>query len=291
MHKRESSGAAKLSTQGANLDGPTVASFGDEWANFDQLSLRAEERNQLFARYFSIFNWDALPKAARGFDMGCGSGRWATLVAPQVGHLTCIDPSEEALSVAKCALQQFDNVEFLQASANETGLPPASQDFGYSLGVLHHVPDTQDALNACCSLLKPGAPFLVYLYYRFDTRPLWFRMLWRVSNLVRLTISQCPKHIKAAATDAIAVLVYWPLARFAGLVEYLGGNPAHLPLSFYRATSLYTMRTDSRDRFGTPLEQRFTRAEITRMLQIAGLVAIRFSDQEPFWVATGIKGS
>ena len=32
--------------------------------------------------------------------MGCGSGRWASLVAPRVGHLNCIDPSS-AIDVAK----------------------------------------------------------------------------------------------------------------------------------------------------------------------------------------------
>ena len=39
-----------------------------------------------------------------------------------------------------------------------------SMDFGYSLGVLHHIPDTKEALQKCVSKLKPGAPFLVYLY-------------------------------------------------------------------------------------------------------------------------------
>ena len=50
-------------------------------------------------------------------------------------------------------------------------------DFGYALGVLHHVPNTQEGLNSCIKLLKPGAPFLVYLYYSFDNRPNWYRNL------------------------------------------------------------------------------------------------------------------
>jgi 2-polyprenyl-3-methyl-5-hydroxy-6-metoxy-1,4-benzoquinol methylase len=43
-------------------------------------------------------------------------------------------------------------------------------DFGYSLGVLHHIPDAQKALSDCVKKLKLGAPFLVYLYYSFDNR-------------------------------------------------------------------------------------------------------------------------
>jgi hypothetical protein len=34
------------------------------------------------------------------------------------------------------------NVQFHQASVAASGLQPNSQDFGYSLGVLHHVPNT-----------------------------------------------------------------------------------------------------------------------------------------------------
>ena len=37
------------------------------------------------------------------------------------------------------------------------------------------------------------------------------------------------------------------------------------------------MRTDARDRFGTPLEQRFTKSEIKKMMEEAGLEKIKFS--------------
>ena len=49
------------------------------------------------------------------------------------------------------------------------------------------------------------------------------------------------------------------------------------------------MRTDSRDRFGTPLELRFTRVQIERMLLDAGLRDIVFSDGEPYWCAVGFR--
>ena len=48
-------------------------------------------------------------------------------------------------------------------------------DFGYSLGVLHHLEDTQAGMAACVRKLKPGAPFLVYIYYALENRPIWFR--------------------------------------------------------------------------------------------------------------------
>jgi len=88
-------------------------------------------------------------------------------------------------------------------------------DFGYTLGVLHHIPDTLAGLTACVSKLKPGAPFLMYLYYAFDNRPLWYRILWRLSGLARNVISHLLHGLRFVVSQIIAVLVYWPLARLA----------------------------------------------------------------------------
>lgn len=276
------------SPQAKNLDTATVQSFGDEWSRFDQSSLPSDEAQKIFDDYFAVFPWERLPSEACGFDMGCGSGRWAKIMAGKVRHLHCIDPSS-ALDVAKVALEHASNVTFHQASVDDGVLPSGSQDFGYSLGVLHHIPDTPAAIRACVAMLKPGAPFLVYLYYAFDNRAALFKATWRVSDAMRRVIYRLPSGLKHLVTDMIAMLVYWPLARLSLLVEKLGIDPAGVPLSYYRRHSFYTLRTDSRDRFGTPLEQRFTRQQIQHMLEAAGLRDIRFSDRQPFWCAVGIK--
>jgi len=273
---------------GRNLDVDTVKSFGDEWSRFDQLELAESEANRIFDEYFAVFPWEKLPKDATGFDMGCGSGRWAKLMAPRVGRLHCIDPSS-ALDVAKKTLSKEANVSFHQASIDEILLPPNSQDFGYALGVLHHVPDTAGALRSCVELLKPGAPFQLYLYYAFDNRSVAFKLIWRCSDLLRRAVCRLPAKLKHLMTDTLAVLVYFPLARVSLIAERMGLSVASIPLSYYRNHSFYTMRTDSRDRFGTPLEHRFTRKEIAAMMDAAGLDDVRFSDCAPYWCAVGIK--
>lgn len=272
-----------------NIDIETVRSFGDEWSRFDQSALSETEHQALFELYFHIFPWSQIKAPSVGFDMGCGSGRWAALVAPRVGHLSCIDPSPEALEVARRKIGHQPNVSFLNGSVDTPGLEPNSQDFGYSLGVLHHIPDTGKAISQCTQLLKPGAPFLVYLYYSFDNRPRWFRLLWQASEGIRALVSRMPGFAKPLITDPVALLVYYPLARLAWAGERIGFDTRNFPLHGYRNTSLYTMRTDSRDRFGTPLEQRFSRREIREMMESAGLQNIRFSEQGPYWCAVGWK--
>ncbi len=272
-----------------NIDLLTVKGFGEEWSAFDQTELDPIEHRQLFDAYFSIFPFGSLPQNAEGFDLGCGSGRWDALVADRVGILHCIDPSDDALSVARRRLSEYNNVQFHLADASTIPLEDLSQDFGYSLGVLHHIPDTETALADCVRKLKPGAPFLVYLYYNFDNRPWWFRLVWKASDVGRRKICRLPFALRKAITSVIAAFVYYPLSRLAMFLEKLGFNVETLPLSAYRRTSFYTMRTDALDRFGTRLEQRFSRNEIKAMMRRCGLTEIRFREDSPYWVACGVK--
>jgi hypothetical protein len=74
-------------------------------------------------------------------------------------------------------------------------------------------------------------------------------------------------------------------------MEAPGLNARNVPLYDDRQHSFYTLRTDARDRFGTPLEHRFTRELIAAMLRRAGLEDVHFSDGAPFWCVAGFRGA
>jgi SAM-dependent methyltransferase len=173
------------------------------------------------------------------------------------------------------------------ASVGDLPFDDASMDFAYSLGVLHHVPDTRAALRSAVRILKPGAPLLVYLYYALDNRPSWYRALWKATDVVRRAVSRSPLPVRVGITSVMAAVVYLPLARLAKLMGAVGLRADAVPLAFYRDRSFYTMRTDAFDRFGTRLEQRFTAAEVREMMEAAGLVDVQLSPSEPFWCAVG----
>ncbi len=271
----------------SNADPATVEGFGGECSRFDQSEQPPAEVQHLFDAYFKLFPWSSLPEKAVGFDLGCGSGRWARLVAPRVGALHCVDASDEALDVARKNLAALPNCTFHHASVDDIPLAGGSMDFGYSLGVLHHIPDTAAGIRACVAKLKPGAPFLVYLYYAFDNRPAWFRALWRASEAGRQVVSRLPGRARYAASDVLAAAVYFPLARTAAVLEGFGVDVDAFPLSAYRARSFYAMRTDALDRFGTRLERRFTSAEVGKMMRDAGLRDVVVSSGFPYWMAIG----
>ena len=263
-----------------------VKDFGNEWKRFDQSIVKKSELKNIFDQYFNIFPLKELNKNLVGFDLGCGSGRWAKFIAPKVKKLNCIDPSVEAISVAKKNLINFKNINYINSEVNKKILIKNSQDFGYCLGVLHHIPDTLNGIKICSMMLKKNAPFLIYLYYKFDNRNFLFKSLWEISDFLRLLICFLPFNIKKLFTDFLALLIYYPLAKLSYVIDKFRISTSSIPLSFYKNKSFYTMRTDSLDRFGTKLEKRFTKSEIENLLSMSGFKDIKFSEKAPFWVAT-----
>lgn len=272
-----------------NRDERVVQGFGEEWSRFPQEALDETERSAIFEDYFRIFPWAELSTSAVGADVGCGSGRWADVVASRVGSLVCVDASAEALAVARRNLMKRGNVTFCQTDVGNLPFGDGELDFAYSLGVLHHVPDTGAAIAEVARTLKPGGLALIYLYYAFDNRPWWFRLLWRISDSLRWGISRLPKYVRFRVCDMIAALVYWPLARGAAVLQRCGFILDSFPLWYYRDKSFYVMRTDALDRFGTQLEKRFSQAQIQEMMIVAGFGAIRFNDAQPYWCVLGVK--
>ena len=93
-----------------------------------------------------------------------------------------------------------------------------------------------------------------------------------------------PFKLKKFLTDLIATFVYFPLVLTVRILDTIGIKTINFPLASYKDKSFYTMRTDSLDRFGTKLENRYSKIEIADMLEKSGFKDIKFSNNMPFWV-------
>ncbi|MBX2972245.1 MAG: class I SAM-dependent methyltransferase [Flavobacteriales bacterium] len=266
-------------------DERTIGAFGEEWEKFSTFD--PAEIEHVGAEYFDIVPPELLGPQVVAMDLGCGSGRWTRYLAGRVGHVEALDPSEAVFHAANTH-GDLPNVRWNQADVGGIPFADGTFDLIICLGVLHHVPDTAGALARLVPKLKPGGHLLLYLYYALDGRGPLFRALFALSGLFRRVISAMPGGLKRLVCDVIAFTVYVPacgLARMARAVGIKGWQ--RLPLSYYHDKSLTVLRNDALDRFGTPLEQRFTRAEVERMMRDAGLTSIVFSPAAPYWHALG----
>lgn len=278
-----------ISDDEKNIDKKTLKSFGEEWTKFSHFS--DEEIKNAGEQYFDIVTAEMVNENSFVLDVGCGTGRWAKYLSPKVKFIEAIDPSSAVFSACKF-LENTNNIRVTQASVDNIPFEDKSFDFVFSLGVLHHIPDAQQALNNAVKKLKDKGYFLLYLYYNLENRGLLYKMIFHIVNLKRKFISQLPSSIKTFVCDMIAFVVYFPLVCFATFIKFLFPNKkwySKIPLSYYIGKSFTIIRNDALDRFGTPLEKRFSKKQILNMMTEAGLSGIIFSENEPFWHAIGKK--
>ena len=93
-------------------------------------------------------------------DLGCGVGTVTALLAELVGptgHVVGIDSSAAQLAQARERLNTDGaHIQFVEASATATGLPPGSIDLVYCRFLLIHLPEPERALREMFALLKPN---------------------------------------------------------------------------------------------------------------------------------------
>ncbi len=270
-----------------------IRDFGEEWERFDFLD--EEELRSLQEQFLKYIA--PLPEGFLGLnkltiaDFGAGTGRWSYFLKQFATKLYVVEPSEKAFNVVSSRFTNEKDVTVLNQSVESNQVPPNSLDLAVSLGVLHHIKDTGAAIKQVSEKIKSGGYFLGYLYYSMENKSNLYRFIWKISNTTRLLISNLPKPLKVSLSEIIALLIYWPLARLSRVLSALKIPSAGIPLHHYENLSFHVMRNDALDRFGTSLENRFSRAEIIEMLKSADFdeSSIRFSDDEPFWTFSARK--
>ena len=270
-----------------NLDQQVIDSFGHEWSAFDYAESETDDAldSQFLAYCTPIDLTQFNSKSSVAADFGAGSGRWASRLLPHFSLVYALEPSDGANKVLKNKFSKESRMTILQETVGANSIPAGSLDLAMSLGVLHHIPDTGLAIKDVASKIKGGGVFLCYLYYKLENKPLYYRGLFWTSNSLRWVISRLPYALRKLIARVIAALIYLPLARTAKLLSSTGKSVSNFPLHHYAYMPFVMLQNDALDRFGTRLEQRFSKKEITEMLGKAGfdLSTLKFSDVEPFW--------
>jgi ubiquinone/menaquinone biosynthesis C-methylase UbiE len=274
--------------EGENIDRKVVDEFGDEWLKFfehdDDLVKKGGEE------YFDILNNEIINPKSYVLDVGCGTGRWTKYLASRVGFIEAVDPSN-AIFAADKLLGKTGNVRLSKASIETLPFADETFDLVMSIGVLHHIPNTRQALTDCVKKVKRGGYFFVYLYYNLEGRGFFYKTLFKTSNLVRRIVSQLPGKIKHFVCDILAIIFYMPFILAGRFIKFLGFKDLakRMPLHGYQNRSLFMIRNDTLDRFGTRLEQRFSAKQIIEMMESAGLADIVISPGIPLYHAVGRK--
>lgn len=141
----------------------TSDSFGLQWRTYDVV---AEEEDHATFYAKTGFSEDALG-GALVLDAGCGGGRYARVATRAGARVVAVDLSR-ACEKAREVLAGSPNALVVQGNLMRLPLRREAFDAVYSIGVLHHTPNTRTALEAIGHFVRPGGNLAVWLYLRRD---------------------------------------------------------------------------------------------------------------------------
>jgi SAM-dependent methyltransferase len=259
----------------------TADSFAYEWERFGGPREQWQRNFLEYAQPLTAADFDGILM----LDVGAGSGRHSRVAALLGARVVAVDAGA-AIDVARANLPA--DVLTIQADAERLPLAERSFDLVMSIGVLHHLPDTERALAGLVRYVKPGGRLHVYLYW--VPALAWHRAVLRAVTAVRRVTVKLPHRVLHALCYPLAA------ALWVGVVmpsKLLGQNALtrrllrYIPLQTYVNYPFGVLVNDQFDRFSAPLERRFTKTEVEAMMRRAGLVDVVVVPNYG-WVADGV---
>ncbi len=162
----ESVAATKVSDQAL-----TVATFSDKWSRFRNYGVDPNHQTFLFDWYckkLGMSSQDELKAFYRAknliLEVGPGSGFNTRFMAEHTaGTVVAADISEAAYTTFGNT-RHLPNCHVVQADLMELPFADDTFDFVIADGVLHHTPNTHQAVQALYRKVKPGGQFFFYVY-------------------------------------------------------------------------------------------------------------------------------
>lgn len=137
-------------------------------------------------------------------DAGCGNGGLAQAIARLGAVVVGLDLASTVRS-PECR-RRAPEVLLLQGDLREPPLAAGAFDLVFSIGVLHHTPETARTFRAVAGLVKPHGLYYVWLYRRPE-RFVGRYLKVPLYNLMRFAVVRLPPRWQSRAVRAYAHLV------------------------------------------------------------------------------------
>jgi len=239
-----------------------AGSFGYQWNRFSKTQLdSANHSTRSRDTFIEKTGWKLEDLRGKSvLDAGCGMGRFAEIAADAGADVHAIDLSS-AVEAAAGNLGSRPNMTFYQADIFNLPFAEGSFDYIYSLGVLHHTPDTRRAFLGLTKLLKPGGRITIWVYSHRAFR------YYFGSELLRPLTSRLPKPLLLSLCRVAVPLYYVHKLPAVGMVSTMILPTSHDPDPAWRWL-------DTFDWYSPTFQWKHTHEEVRGWFAEAGLTDI-----------------
>jgi len=178
-----------------------ASNFGFEWNLHNRTQLDTATRHEseeTFIEKTGFRRGDFKGKLV--LDVGCGMGRFSDVASRWGATVVGIDLTS-AVDAAHSNIGGRENVHLAQADVFRLPFREETFDVIFSIGVLHHTPDTRAAFDQLPRLLKPGGTIAIWVYSTLMGR--WTR----VSDIYRHLTTRLPRRVLYALCH-VAIPLY-----------------------------------------------------------------------------------
>lgn len=228
----------------------TGESFAFEWDRFGDHRVEWE-------RNFLDYMQPHRPSFFAGLkvlDAGSGSGRHSAQAARYGAQVVAVDIGD---SIDVTRMNTPESVTTIQSDLEAIPIAEESFDLVMSIGVLHHLPDTERALRVLVPLARSGGLVRVYLYW--EPEQAWHRLLLKGVTLARRVTTRMPHRVLLALCYPLSVvlliLFVWPYS-ILRRISFTKALADQLPLKTYADYPFGVLVNDQFDRFSAPIERR-----------------------------------
>lgn len=109
------------------------------------------------------FNEEDIKKGLT-LEIGCGYGRYLDVVNSMGGEIVGVELSTDSVELAQDFVGLRKNVHIIQADLFNIPFKECTFDRIFSIGVLHHTPDTEEAFKAIVPYVKEQGEIIVWVY-------------------------------------------------------------------------------------------------------------------------------
>jgi len=235
---------------------------------------------------------DPIVRGNLGIEVGSGCGYDTCIMArnnPSV-RLVSMDISDGVYKTGRL-VAGLGNVLVMKCSALCIAAKDSTLDFAYSFGVLHHTADPEKGLCEIARVLKKGSPAFVYLYEDHSENPLKYLAIKAISAVRGLTTRMPDKLLYVLSWIASPVVFAFFTIPSKIMRNFKITKPIAAAMPFNFGTGPFSLRGDLYDRFGAPVERRFSRKGIYKLFETCGFSDVnvtRLKDTAG-WVAWGHK--